>query len=121
MHGEVGRVGDARDDYGRALADHVERVRDDLLVNPDDADGLVGALTPGQFLDHGRGLLGGGEDMGRAELERGLALERHRVHADDVLGAGVHRALHGVHPDPAEPVDDAVSPGRTPPALTALP
>src|SRR5580700_10451062 len=88
------------------LADRVEPRPDDLGGHQvDGEDGRVGALAPGHL---GNGLLRlrrGGERVRRAELHGLLALVLQRVDGDDVLRAGVTRALHGVDPDAADAVD----------------
>ena len=57
-------------------------------------------------------LLGGGEGVRGAELHRLLPLVLQRVDRDDVLRAGVARALHGVDADAADAEDDHRVAGR---------
>src|SRR4051812_19896857 len=99
-------------DHQRAgLADDVEGVGDDLLV--DDSDGHdrdVGALPPGELLDLRGSLRRVGEGMRGAEFERGLELELDRVDRHHELGSGIGRSLHGIGPDAPDAVDhDGVS------------
>ena len=56
-------------------------------------------------------LVGVGDGVRGAQLQRLLALERDRVDGHDVLGAREPRALHGVDADAADAVDDHALPG----------
>src|SRR5215467_2250326 len=102
----LGRVGQAGHHDRAALADRVERVRDDL--GGDDAhrdDRLVGAHAAGQLGDQLLGLLGGLAAVRGAELLGDLPLVGQRVDRHHVPGAGQRGPLDGVDADAADPVD----------------
>src|SRR6516164_3567390 len=102
----LGRVGQAGHHHRAALADRVERVRDD--VGGHDADRhyrLVGAHAAGQLGDQLLRLLGGLAAVRGAELLGDLPLVGQRVDRHHVPGAGQRGPLHGVDADPADPVD----------------
>src|SRR5215468_10574393 len=102
----LGRVGQAGHHHRAALADRVERVRDD--VGGHDAhrdDRLVGAHAAGQLGDQLLGLLGGLAAVRGAELLGGLPLVGQRVDRHHVPGAGQRGPLDGVDADAADPVD----------------
>src|SRR5215813_3664945 len=102
----LGRVGQAGHDHRAALADRVERVRDD--VGGHDAHGddrLVGAHAAGQLGDQLLRLLGGLAAVRGAELLGDLPLVGQRVDRDHVPGAGQRGPLDGVDADAADPVD----------------
>src|SRR5215468_10489948 len=100
------RVGQPGHHYGAALADGVERVRDDLGGHdPHRDDRLVGADAPGQLGDQLLRLLGGLAAVRGAELFGCLALVGQRVDRDDVPGTGQGGTLDGVDADAADAVD----------------
>src|SRR5436305_890025 len=76
VHAELVEVGEAGDDARAAVADDVDRLADDVLVDGADGDQrLVGQLAPGELVDLLGGFGRGRERVGGAELERGLPLE----------------------------------------------
>src|SRR5581483_6902293 len=102
----LGRVGEAGDDLGAALADDVEAGLHDLLVHDVDGDDrLVGADAPGELHGELLGLAGAGHGVGGAHLLGHLPLGGERDNGDDVGGAGAAGALYGVDADAADTVD----------------
>ena len=94
------------EDHPAALADGVDRLLDDLLVDDVDGDdGLVGADPAGELADQRLGLLAGGDAVGGAELLGLLALVGQRVHRDDVGRPGMGGTLDGVDADPPDAED----------------
>src|SRR5215471_5058719 len=102
----LGGVGQAGHHHGAALADRVERVRDD--VGGHDAHGddrLVGAHAAGQLGDQLLRLLGGLAAVRGAELLGDLPLVGQRVDRHHVPGASQRGPLDGVDADAADAVD----------------
>src|SRR5436190_4933005 len=102
----LGRVGQAGHHHRAALADRVERVRDDLRGH--DAhrhDRLVGAHAAGQLGDQLLRLPGGLTAVRGAELLGDLPLVGERVDRHHVPGAGQSGPLDGVDADAADAVD----------------
>src|SRR6266566_2089800 len=100
------RVGQPGHHDRAALADRVERVRDDLGGHdPHRDDRLVGAHAPGELGDQFLRLLGGLAAVRGAELLGRLALVGQRVDRHHVARAGQRGALDGVDADAADAVD----------------
>ena len=76
------------------------------LEHADGDDGRVGALAVGDRAGELGRLVHRGEGVGGAERQGRLPLELDRVDGDDVGGADVRRALHGVDADAADAHDD---------------
>src|SRR5215831_19063257 len=106
LDGVLGGVGQPGHHHRAALADRVERVRDDLRGHDAHGDDrLVGAHAAGQLGDQLLGLLGGLAAVRGAELLGGLPLVGQRVDRHHVPGAGQRGPLDGVDADAADPVD----------------
>src|SRR5215831_459759 len=106
LDGVLGGVGQPGHHHRAALADRVERVRDDLRGHDAHGDDrLVGAHAAGQLGDQLLGLLGGLAGVRRTELLRDLPLVGQRVDRHHVLGAGQRGSLDRVDADPADAVD----------------
>src|SRR6516162_9452044 len=100
------RVGQPGHHHGAALADRVERVRDDLGGHdPHCDDRLVRADAAGELGDQFLRLLGGLAAVRGAELLGCLALEGERVDRHHVPRPGQRGPLNGVDADAADAVD----------------
>src|SRR6516165_10736709 len=100
------RVGQPGHHHGAALADRIERVRDDLGGHdPHGDDRLVRAHAPGELGDQLPRLLGGLAAVRGAELLGRLALVGQRVDRDHIPRPGQRGALDGVDADAADAVD----------------
>src|SRR6516164_1940841 len=100
------RVGQPRHHHGAALADRVERMRDDLGGHdPHSDDRLVRADTPGELGDQFLRLLGGLAAVRGAELLGRLALVGQRVDRHHVPRPGQRGPLDRVDADAADAVD----------------
>src|SRR5689334_7141866 len=99
----LGRVGQAGHHHRAALADRVERVRDDLRRHDAHRDDrLVGAHAAGQLGDQLLRLLGGLAAVRRAQLLGHLPLVGQRVDRHHVPGARQRCPLDGVDADAAD-------------------
>src|SRR5215468_2529373 len=106
LDGVLGGVGQPGHHHRAALADRVERVRDDLGGHDAHGDDrLVGAHAAGQLGDQLLGLLGGLAAVRRTKLLRDLPLVGQRVDRHHVLGAGQRGSLDGVDADAADAID----------------